>query len=140
MHRAPLSLQSSVMLVWLWLLVLIALVLGVVRPARAQSVSTAVNLGWTAPTANTDGSKITGTLAYNVYQGPSAGPFVKALTGLTGTSATITSLAAGTCFAVSAVETLGKTSTESALTTTACAIVPDSPPGGLTVTITLTVK
>jgi hypothetical protein len=120
---------------------LLAVVLALVSAvALAQTVATSVNLGWKAPTANTDGSAITGTLTYNLYQGPKAGPFVKAASGLTGTSTVVTSLAAGNCFTLTAVEAQGASTTESAPTATVCALVPNSPPGGLTVTVTLTIS
>jgi hypothetical protein len=110
-----------------------------VIPASAQTASTSVTLSWTAPTKNTDGSAITGTLTYNLYQGPAAGPFVKVASNITGTSDVVTSLSAGNCFAVTAVETGSATSTESALSNTSCDIVPGSP-SGLTITVTVTVK
>jgi hypothetical protein len=110
--------------------------------AIAQTVSTSVALAWSAPTTNTDGTTIAGALTYNLYQGPVAGPFVKVASGLTGTSDTITSLTAGNCFALSAVEVqgaTGATSVESALTTTKCVEVPGAP-GNMTISVTLTVK
>jgi hypothetical protein len=107
--------------------------------ATAQTVTTAVNLGWKAPTANTDGSTITGTLTYALYQGPPAGPFTQVATGLTGTTTVVTTLAAGNCFTLVANELIGTSTTSSAPTGTTCALIPDSPPGGLTVTVTLTI-
>jgi hypothetical protein len=112
-------------------------VLGV-HAAFAQTVTTKVNLSWTAPTANTDGSAITGALTYNVYQGPKAGPFVAIATGATGTTTTVTTLASGNCFSVVAQEATGSTSfTDSAPSNTQCVPVPNAP-GSVTVTVTVT--
>jgi hypothetical protein len=110
-----------------------------VIPASAQTTSTSVTVGWIAPTKNTDGSAITGTLTYNLYQGPPAGPFVKVASGIAGTSDVVTSLSEGNCFAITAVETGTASSVESALSSTACATIPGSP-SGLTITVTVTVK
>jgi hypothetical protein len=107
--------------------------------ALAQTVTTEVSLGWTAPTKNLDGSAIAGTLTYAVFQGPAAGPFTQVASGLTGVSTIISSATAGNCFAVEAIETLGASSTASGLSPTVCAALP-SPASGLTISITLTVK
>jgi hypothetical protein len=107
--------------------------------ALAQSVTQSIGLTWTAPTKNTDGSAITGTLTYTLFQGPTAGPFVQVATGLSGTSSTVTSTAAGNCFALAAVETQGATSTASAPSPTVCALIPAGP-SGLTISITISVK
>lgn len=45
-----------------------------------------VNLSWTAPTLNTDGTTITAPLTYNLYQGTASGAETLAQSGLTGTS------------------------------------------------------
>jgi hypothetical protein len=104
--------------------------------AIAQTATTSVALGWTAPTQNVDGSAISGALTYNLYQGPKAGPFTKVGSGLAAVSTTVTSLAAGACFAVTAVETTGS---ESALSNTACALQ-SAAPSGMSVVVTVTVK
>lgn len=53
-------------------LAIIALIAGcthVITPVSAQSVGPGVvSVTWTAPTQNTDGSPITGTLSYTVYE------------------------------------------------------------------------
>jgi hypothetical protein len=105
----------------------------------AQTVSQSIQLGWTAPTKNTDGSAISGTLTYTLFQGPSGGPFVQAATGVSGTSTVVTSISSGNCFSLAAVETVGVSVTTSALTPTVCALVP-SPATGLQISVTITVK
>lgn len=102
--------------------------------ALAQTATTSATLAWTAPTANTDGSAISGALTYNVYEGPKAGPFTKVASGLSGGTTTLTSLTAGPCFAVTTVEA----ASESALSNTVCVLEPDGP-SSLTVTLTVTV-
>lgn len=92
---------------------------------------------WSPPITNTDGSTITGALTYNLYQGPSAGPFTKVVTNTNLTTATITSLTPGGCFILTTVEAIGTTSTtESAATSQICPIIP-SAPTGLIVTVVL---
>jgi hypothetical protein len=101
---------------------LLFLLAGVALAAPPQAVLT-----WTAPTTNSDGSAITATLTYNLYQGLT-GALVKVQTGVATLSATITTgLTAGTsqCFAVSAVEN----GVEGAQSNTACATIPQQVPG-----------
>lgn len=117
----------------------LVLLLLVCLSALAQTVTQNIQLGWVAPTKNTDGSAITGTLSYTLFQGPSAGPFIQVATGLSGTSTTVTSATAGNCFALAAVEAQGATTTASALSPTVCALIPSSP-SGVTVTVSITVK
>lgn len=119
------------------------LILGLVlsllaAPALAQTTTTSLNLAWTAPTQNTDGTSITSTLTYQVFQGPKAGPFVPVGTPVSTTTSVISSVAAGNCFAVETIETTSGGSTTSSLSSTACAEVP-SPATGLTITFTITV-
>ncbi len=85
-------------------------------------------LSWTAPTTNADGSAITSTLTYNVYQGVQGAALAKVQSGIATATATITTgLTAGStqCFTVSAVAN----SLEGAQTTTACAAIPFPTPG-----------
>jgi hypothetical protein len=101
--------------------VLLLVALAGVALARASSPPSAA-LSWTAPTQNIDGTTITGTITYNIYQGL-AGALVKVQSGVTGTAATITTgLTAGTtqCFAITAVVS----ASESAQSTAACAAIP----------------
>lgn len=113
------------------------LVLLLALPAFAQTISPySASLSWTAPTANTDGSAITGSLTYNIYQGASGALGATPVqTGITTTSATITAgLSAGAtvCFAVTAVEG----GVESAQSAQACKTFPKPvpvSPTGLTV-------
>jgi hypothetical protein len=108
---------------------LLVAALAVAGIAQAANTTQAA-LSWTAPTAFADGSAITGTITYNVYQGPT-GALVKVQTGVTSPAATVTSgLTAGTtqCFAVTAVIN----SIESAQSNTACAAIPFPTPGAPT--------
>lgn len=116
------------------------LLLGCLMAAVASSQTTgplSATVAWTAPTANTDGSALTGALTYNLYQG-AAGAMVSVQTGLTTVSATVTKgLTAGStqCFAITAVEN----GVESLQSLPACvtlqALTPTAP-GIPTVTIT----
>lgn len=108
---------------------LIAFALLAALPAYAQTHTAA--LAWTAPTTNTDGSAITGTITYNVYQatqtGTTAPTLAKVQSGITGTTLTITAgLTPGTtqCFAVTAVVN----AQESAQSAQSCAAIPFSTP------------
>jgi hypothetical protein len=124
----------------LLILAALSLLAGVAHAQAATpppAVSTSVGLNWTAPTANTDASAIIGTLTYNLYQGPKAGPFAKVASGITGTTTIVTSLSAGTCFWLSAVEAITASSTaESVPTGPVCATQPGSP-GGLSISVTV---
>lgn len=111
----------------------------VITSVIAQTVTTSISLGWTAPTQNTDGSSISGALAYQVYQGPKAGPFVAVGSPVSTTTEIITSASAGNCFTVSTSETIGASTTVSALSPTVCAEIP-SGASGLTISFTVTVK
>lgn len=107
-------------------------------PAAVPTATVAVNINWTAPTLNTDGSTITGALTYNLYQGPKAGPFVKVGNGLAGSTTTVTSLAGGPCFQVTAVEALTPSGTAESLPVgPVCSIQPASP-GAATISVTVT--
>lgn len=125
----PVTLQATVL----------ALLLLTCVSVLAQTVTQNIQLGWTAPVKNTDGSAITGALTYLLFQGPSGGPFVQVATGVSGTSTVVTSTSEGNCFALAAVETIGASSTTSALTPTVCALIP-SPASGLSISLTVTVK
>jgi hypothetical protein len=91
---------------------------------------------WTAPTTNTDGTAITATLTYNIYQGPS-GSLVKVQSGVSGNSATVTTgLTAGSvqCFAVTAIAN----GVEGPQSNSACVTIPSPSPSAPTnLTITL---
>ena len=101
----------------------------------AQAISAPLSsvLSWTAPTTFTNGSPITGTITYNIYQGAS-GAEASVQTGVATTSVTITTgLSAGStvCFQVTAV--VG--GVESSRTTEVCETFPaqPNPPTNLTV-------
>lgn len=59
-----------------------------------------VQLTWTAPTQNSDGSSITDPISYNIYEAPgnavdgSSAPLVLVRTGVTATSVTISGTSA----------------------------------------------
>lgn len=100
--------------------------------AAAQTTAHTAAVSWTAPATNTDGTAITGTLTYTLYQGtqPATGTATLASvqTGITTASATVTAgLTPGTtqCFAVAATAN-GVASAQSAQ---ACAAIPFSTPG-----------
>lgn len=111
-------------------------ILAATQVAVAQIVTTGRALNWTAPTAYTDGTPLTGALTYNVYQGVKAGPFVKVSSVLTATNTLIVNTTAGNCFAVTALDSKGN---ESLPSPTICALQP-SMPGDISVAITITVK
>lgn len=107
---------------------------------QAQAAGPSATLTWTAPTTNTDGTPITGTLTFNVYQGSGASVSACTLgttavqTGISGTTVTVTSgLADGTtaCFAVTAVEG----GVESAKSNTATKTFPPATPLAPTLTV-----
>jgi hypothetical protein len=97
---------------------------------------------WTAPTTNTDGSAITQTLNYNLYQAACGSALVKVQSGIAGLTTTITKgMIPGTtqCFALTALNTT--TGMESAQTSQVQVTVPQptpNAPGGLTVTLATT--
>jgi hypothetical protein len=117
---------------WLLLLGLAA------TAARAQTANTAT-ISFTAPTQRLDGSAITGTVSYRVYQGLK-GAAKTAVGTITGTSTTInTGLQPGTevCWEVTALETIaGVAGPESARSNEACkAFAPGSAPRVVTITV-----
>lgn len=98
---------------------------------------TTATLNWVAPTANTDGSPITGTVTYNIYQGASAITLAKVQSGVTGTSTTVTTgLTPGTneFFSVTAVVN-GQESAEVVPVSVAIPQLVPKAPTGLTVTL-----
>ena len=112
-----------------------------VAAAAGPTVSETVNVAWTAPTTNTDGSAISGTLAYNVYGAASASAttWTKVVSGATASPSSFTAPAGDTCFAVTAVETEGGSPVESAPSAPACLLIPNAP-GSIKVTVTVTVQ
>jgi hypothetical protein len=108
-----------------------------VAKAAAATPTPSAALSWTAPTTNTDGTAITATLTYNIYQGLT-GALAKVQSGVTTTAATITAgLTAGTtqCFAVTAVAN----GVESAQSNSACAAISQpSPNSPTTVVVVIT--
>jgi hypothetical protein len=106
-------------------------------PAFSKAAPPQAALSWTAPTTNTDGTTITATLTYNLYQGL-AGALTKVQSGLTGLAATVTTgLTPGStqCFAVTAIEA----GVEGAQSNVACAAIPLATPGAPgTVTVVIT--
>lgn len=105
-----------------------------------QAAGPTATLTWVPPTTNTDGSPITGTLTYNIYEGQGASVSTCTVgstpsqTGLSGTTVTIsTGLQDGTtaCFAVTAVEG----GVESAKSNTATKTFPPATPLAPTLTV-----
>jgi len=94
----------------------------------SAAFSQTATVTWTAPTKNTDGSAITATLTYNLYQGVQGASLTKVQSGLASTSATVTTgLTQGTtqCFTVTAVVNAA----ESAQSTSACVAIAFPTPG-----------
>lgn len=90
--------------------------------ALAQSAPSVLVAG-SAPTTNVDGSTITATLTYNLYQSVQGGTLVKVQGPLTTLSATVTAgLTPGStqCFTFTAIEG----GNESAKAPSACAAIP----------------
>jgi hypothetical protein len=113
---------------FLWLLLFPLVVFGQVAPPTAV-------LTWTVPTTNTDGTPITGTITYTVYQGTSASSLTQVATGITATTDTIsTGLVDGTTYywAVS-VQVGGVSSAQSN-------VVSKTMAAGIPNTVVLTVK
>jgi|HubBroStandDraft_5_1064220.scaffolds.fasta_scaffold102517_3 hypothetical protein len=105
----------------------VAIALTLVASA-ALAAGPSATLTWTAPTVNTDGSPVSGTLTYNVYSGATATTLTKLQSGVTGLTVSIPGVAGSTsCFSVTAVEG----GQESAQSNVACktfpASVPDAP-------------
>jgi hypothetical protein len=104
----------------------VALLVLITSVTQAQSSSSQVTVSWTAPTLNTDGSTITGTVSYNLYEGTStSGPWTKVQGQLSAVAEELSTIATGSCFAVTAV--VG--GVESALSTAVCIKQPDAPTG-----------
>ena len=101
------------------------LILCVFAPAlRAQSATTQVTLSWTVPTQNTDGTSISGTISYNLYEATSSsGPWTKVQGELAATTEQLSTIAAGNCFAITAVVA----GIESGMSSAACIEQPKAP-------------
>lgn len=115
----------------LWFLALI-----LISPAAFAQASTAT-VSWTAPTKNTDGSAITATITYNLYQGVQGSTLTKVQSNLATNSATVTAaLTPGTtqCFTVTAV-TNGVESAQSLSACTAIAFPTPGAPSQITVVV-----
>lgn len=104
-------------------------------------MSLTASISWVAPTENSDGTPITGTLTYNLYQGtvpPGGGAptMTKVQSGLTSPSATVASLTEGTtqAFAVTAIAN-GQESAMTALDDVVIPLPTPNAPTGLTVTL-----
>lgn len=115
------------MKVFFWSFLLLASSVVVAAP---QAVLT-----WTAPTTNTDGTPITGTLTYNVYQGAKGAEGATPVqSGLSALTVTITAgLVDGstTCWQVTAVEG----GQESVKSNEACKTFPPATPIAPTLTV-----
>lgn len=95
----------------------------------AMAATLSSTLTWTAPTGNTDGTAVSGTLTYNLYEGPSAtalsaSPAQTGITTLGEATALGAAPGATACFAVTAVEG----GQESAQSNVSCKTFPASIP------------
>lgn len=100
----------------------------------AVGTAPTATITFVAPTKNTDGSAITGTLTYNLYQGTAAGAETKVASAIAGSPFTVsTGLVASTTvyWYLTAVEN----GVESAPTNEACKVFPGVVPGTFTITI-----
>lgn len=96
--------------------------------APIAALAATATISWTPAVTRADGSTLTGTPFFNLYQGPS-GAEVKVLSGLTTPSVVVTTgLPSGStvCFAVTQVE--AATGLESSLSIEACKTFPALPP------------
>jgi hypothetical protein len=133
----------------LWFLLLLAPV-----SALAQTCTPApcLNVAWTAPTVNADGTSFAPgtTLTYNLYSAPQGSPLASVAMNLTALSSLRTNVVAGTtyCYAVTATaHVAGVAGAESAQTSPPVCAAPAAPaqatpatpaaPGGVTVTSTV---
>jgi hypothetical protein len=120
-------------------IIALSLVALVAQAQAAPTATVALNINWTPPTLNTDGSAITGALTYNLYQGPKAGPFVKVGNPITGTTTVVTSTTGGTCFEVTAVEALSPSGTAESLPVGPVCMIEPAAPGGASISVTVTI-
>lgn len=105
------------------------------KPVAAIPVGSNITLTWTPPTANTDGTAISGAITYNLYNVAGANPVLLAA-GLTSAASTRTNLSAGTpCYAVTAVVA----GVESAISNTASVWIAEIPTAPKTVSCTITI-
>lgn len=122
---------------------LAALLVLVAFPALGQAPTLDVSLTWNPPTTNTDGTPLTDLAGYKVYWGTVSGTYPNSVSAPLGSGYVVSgqNLAENQnyCFVVTAVNTFGR---ESAPSNEACVTTPTiprdpSPPGGLTVTVTI---
>ena len=114
---------------------LIALFLALFAFAAQAQTPNSATIAWTAPTARLDGSAITGTLGYGVYQGVGKGTTKAKVGTVTATGSVIsTGLLGNTeyCWQVTATEGAGP---ESARSNEACKTFPASPANTVTITV-----
>lgn len=117
------------------------LVLATSFAAEAQTATSPANLAWTAVTKRTDNTNTTGVITYSIFQG-AKGSTTKPRVGtaVTGLSTTIQGVSPGTCFEVSAIETVGTVVVESVKSSEACVQAAPNAPTGFTVTVQITVS
>lgn len=67
--------------------------------------ATTISVSWVAPTQNVDGAPITGTLTYDIYWGPSGGPYTQIDSAVTtpGVKETV-DFTKGSCVVMVAIE------------------------------------
>lgn len=108
-------------------------------PLVGGGLTVSAAISWSAPTANVDGSAITGAVSYNLYQGLT-GALAKVQSGIAGGSATVTTgLTPGTtqCFAVTAVVATLESAQSVPVCITLAVPPPPTPVSPTNVTITL---
>lgn len=109
------------------------LLLGLASVTDAQTSTVSAKLDYVPPTKNTDGSAIVGSLTYNIYQGAKGAVKTK-VSSTAGSTVTISNVAPGTCFEVSALNG----TIEGPHTNEACLPFSPGSPSSLTVTVVIT--
>lgn len=103
--------------------------------AHVHAQAPSVTLTWTAPTQNTDGTAITQSLTYNVYQGPkgaeAATPVATGVTALTWSGTAGLQPGTTVCWEVTAQDSGGESAKSAEVCKTFAPSVPN-PPSNLT--------
>lgn len=94
------------------------------------------SLTWTAPTLNTDGTSISGSLTYNIYRGTSVTTLTKLASSSTLSYTDATAPIGTNYYAVTAVNSAGSESAKSAIVSKVIAAPVPAAPTGLTVSST----
>ena len=106
------------------------------KPLFTIAAGSNITLTWIAPTKNADGSAISGTVTYNLYNVGGPNP-LSLLTGISTTNTVRTNLSVGTpCYAVTAVVNGIESATLSNTASVALVSTP-LPPTGVTCTLNI---